>query len=143
MSRRRTVFHRSFFILLLGIILFWPLSVLAQGVSFFPSATTAWDTSMYFPYTSYSSSDRYWPVYSSYTIGQTDASWLSSQGFTRFIYPSAYSGFEGGYQYLFGGWSMYSGVPQGCTLRLDERRCTSRGACHTPLYCPVYIPSYF
>jgi len=142
MSRKTTIVIRPFFILLL-IILFRPLSILAQGTSFLPSATTTWNTSVYFPYTSYSFSGRYWPAYSSYTIGQTNVPWMSFQALARYTYPSGYPSIEGGYQYLFGGFSMPSGVPQGCSLRLDERRCTPRGACHTPLYCPVFIPNYF
>ncbi|MGA1794378.1 MAG: hypothetical protein ACMUIL_00850 [bacterium] len=116
---------------------------MAQGTSFLPSGTSSWDVSMYYPYTSYSSSGRYWPAYSSYGFGQTNVPWMSFQGVTRYAFPSGYPSIQGGYQYLFGGFSMHSSLPQGCTLRWDERRCTSRGACHTPLYCPVYIPGYF
>ena len=140
MCRRTTVLYVSLFILLLGIISLWPLSVLAQGTSFLPSGTTAWDLSMYYPYSSYSSSGRNWSAYSSYALGQTNVPWMAFQGVTSYTFPS---GIERGYQYLFGGFSVHYSIPQGCTLRWDERRCTSRAGCHTPLYCPLFIPSYF
>jgi hypothetical protein len=143
MSRKTILLIRPFFVLLCGVMLLWPLSLVAQGTSYLHSGTTAWNTSMYLPYSSYYSSGRYWPAYSSYTIGQTNTPWMSFQGLTKFTYPFVYPSIEGGYQSLFGGWTMYSGLPQGCTPRLDERRCTPRGACHTPLYCPVFITSYF